>query len=386
MSPTELIEQPTGPEPKHFGSGWISGALSVFLGFVGLLAVVCFHYPSLMTMPELRELYPVPYIRVLLLLILVASFVLGGISIYLRRSRSVGGIGILLTLIAVMFGGWSVPVDGELQNGPFLGLDWFLLNILIFSAVFVPLELLFPLRREQPIFRDYWKTDLAYFFVSHLLIQLITIVTLKPALVFFGWAAEPAVRIFVGSQHFVVQFLGIMLIADLTQYWVHRAFHVIPFLWRFHAVHHSAQSMDWLAGSRLHFADIAVTRAVSYLPIFLLGFGEGPLFAYIVFVSFHATFIHTNFRFDFGPLKWLFVVPRFHHWHHTADLAYADKNFAVHLPFLDRLFGTYYLPRTDWPERYGVDDPHVPCSGFFAQMAYPFGRKANAEVTSYPAE
>jgi len=362
---------------KHVGSGWISGVLSVFLGFVGLLAVVCFHYPSLMTMPELRAMYPVPYIRALLLLILVVSFVLGVISIFLRRSRSVGGIGILLTLIAVMFGGSSVPVDGELKNGPFLGLDWFLLNILIFSAVFVPLELLFPHRREQPIFRDYWKTDLAYFFVSHLLIQMITIVTLKPALVFFGWAAEPAVRTFVGSQHFVVQFFGIMLIADLTQYWVHRAFHVIPLLWRFHAVHHSAQKMDWLAGSRLHFADIAVTRAVSYLPIFLLGFGEGPLFAYIVFVSFHATFIHTNFRFDFGPLKWLFVVPRFHHWHHTSDLTFADKNFAVHLPFLDRLFGTYFLPRDEWPKAYGVDDAEVPPSGFFAQLAYPFGRKAS---------
>lgn len=371
---------------KHLGSGWISGALSVFLGFVGLLAVVCFHYPSLMTMPELRAMYPVPYVRALLLLILFASFVLGAISVYLRRSRSVGGIGILLTLIAVMFGGWSVPVDGELQNRPFLGLDWFLLNILIFSAVFVPLELLFPLRREQPIFRDYWKTDLAYFFVSHMLIQLITIVTLKPALIFFGWAANPSVKSFVGGQHFIVQFLAVLLIADLTQYWVHRAFHSIPFLWRFHAVHHSAQKMDWLAGSRLHFADIAVTRAVSYLPIFLLGFGEGPLFAYIVFVSFHATFIHTNFRFDFGPLRWLFVVPRFPHWHHTSDLTFADKNFAVHLPFLDRLFRTYYLPRGEWPKAYGVDDPEVPSSGFFAQRAYPFGRKAVLENTPETAE
>ncbi len=363
-------------EPKHFGTGWISGVLSVFLGFVGLLAVLCFHFPSLMTMPELRALYPVPYIRALLLLILVISFLLGGISIYLRRSRSIGGIGILFTLVAVMFGGSSVPVDGEMRNGPFLGLDWFLLNILIFSAIFVPIELLFPLRKEQPIFRGYWKTDLAYFFVSHLFVQFITIVTLKPAMVFFAWATVPAVREFVGGQQVVVQFFGIMLIADLTQYWVHRAFHSFRFLWRFHAVHHSAQSMDWLAGSRLHLLDIAVTRALSYLPIFLLGFAEGPLFAYIVFVSFHATFIHSNFRFEFGPLQWLFATPRFHHWHHTSDLTFADKNFAVHLPFIDRLFGTYYFPRGKWPERYGVDDPDVPASGFFSQFAYPLGKKA----------
>ncbi len=369
------LTQTTEPEPKHFGTGWISGVLSVCLGAVGLLAVLCFHFPSLLTMPELRAVYPVPYVRALLMLILLMSFGLGMVSIYLRRSRSIGGIGILLTMIAVMFGGWSVPVDGEIKDGPFLGLDWFLLNILIFSLVFVSIEQLFPLRKTQPIFREYWKTDLAYFFTSHLLIQLITIVTLKPAMVFFNWATVPAIREFVGGQHFVLQFLGIMLIADLTQYWVHRAFHQIPSLWRFHAVHHSARSMDWLASSRLHFADIAITRALSYLPIYLLGFGEGPLFAYILFVSFHATFIHANFRFSFGPLQWLFVTPRFHHWHHTADLAYADKNFAIHIPFLDKLFGTYYFPKTAWPDRYGVDDPEVPSSGFFAQLAYPFGRK-----------
>lgn len=200
-------------------------------------------------------------------------------------------------------------------------------------------------------------------------------------MVFFDWAAIPAIRTFVSGQHYVLQFIGIMIIADLTQYWVHRTFHQIPFLWRFHAIHHSAQTMDWLAGSRLHLVDIAVTRALSYLPIYLLGFAEGPLFAYIIFVSFHATFIHSNFRFEFGPLKWLFATPRFHHWHHTADLTFADKNFAVHLPFIDRIFGTYYFPKTQWPERYGVDDPEVPSSGFFAQLSYPFGRKAVDSAT-----
>lgn len=150
-------------EPKHFGTGWISGVLSVCFGAVGLLAVLCFHYPALLTMPELRAMYPVPYVRALLFLILTASFGLGGTSIYLRRSRSIGGIGILLTLIAVMFGGSSVPVDGELGNGPFLGLDWFLLNIIAFSLIFVPIEHRFPLRPEQPIFREFGRPILRIF-------------------------------------------------------------------------------------------------------------------------------------------------------------------------------------------------------------------------------
>jgi len=361
-----------GSEPKNVGSGWISGVLSCVLGSIGLLAVACFHFPEILTMPELRSLYPVPYIRALLQFILVSSFVLGVISIYLRRSKSIGGIGILLTLTAALFGGSRVPIDGELASGPFLGLDWFLLNIIAFSVIFVPLELLFPYRREQPIFREFWKTDLAYFFVSHVFIQVITILTLKPAVVFFDWTTYPAIRSFLGSQYFVVQFIGILVVADMTQYWVHRLFHSVPRLWKFHAVHHSAQTMDWLAGSRLHLVDIAVTRALSYVPIYWLGFSEGALFAYIVFVSIHATFIHSNFRVDFGPLKWLIATPRFHHWHHTSDPAVLDKNFAVHLPFIDKIFGTYYFPRSAWPTAYGVTDADLPPSGFFAQLAYPF--------------
>ena len=360
------------PEPKHVGSGWISGVLSTVLGVVGLLAVVCFHFPEYLTMPELRDVYPVPLIRAVLQFILISSFLLGVISIYLRRSKSIGGIGILLTLTAAMFGGSRVPIDGELTSGPFLGLDWFLLNIIAFSLIFVPLELLFPLRREQPIFREYWKTDLAYFFVSHLFIQVATILTIKPAVVFFGWVTGPSIREFVGSQNFVFQFIGIVLVADLFQYWTHRLFHVVPLLWKFHAVHHSAERMDWLAASRLHFVDIAVTRAVSYVPIYLLGFAEGPLFVYLVFVSIHATFIHSNFRIEFGPLKWLLATPRFHHWHHTADEGVLDKNFAVHLPVLDKIFGTYYFPKSTWPTTYGVSDTDLPPSGFFAQLAYPF--------------
>ena len=123
-------------QPKNFGHGWISGALSVTLGSIGVGAVLCFHYPWVLTMPELREIYPLPYIRALLHLILVSSFVLGVVSIILRRSKVAGLTGIGLTLIAALMGGSRVPIDGEMTDGPFLGLDWFLLNLIVFSALF----------------------------------------------------------------------------------------------------------------------------------------------------------------------------------------------------------------------------------------------------------
>jgi hypothetical protein len=105
----------------------------------------------------------------------------------------------------------------------------------------------------------------------------------------------------------------------------------VPWLWRFHAIHHSSTDIDWLAGSRLHLVDVVITRGFTFVPIALLGFASSPVYAYLVFVSFHAVFIHANVRFGFGRIEHLIVTPRFHHWHHSAEDNARDKNFAVHL-------------------------------------------------------
>lgn len=362
-------------EPKHFGTGWMSGVASAALGLLGLATVFCFHYPSILTVPELRTLYPLPYIRALLHLVLVGAFSLGVVSVCLRQNKALGVAGITATLIAAVLGGSQVPVGdvaAEAAGGPYMGLDWFLLNMIVYSAVFIPLERLFAHRPEQSTFRTAWRTDLAYFFLSALLVQVTTLVTMKPAMVLFEWAAHQGVQAWVRSQSFVVQFLAILALTDLAQYWIHRAFHAAPALWRFHQIHHSAESMDWLAGSRLHLVDVAVTRGLTYVPIYLLGFSEAPLFAYVAFVSIQATFIHANVRFRFGPLAWIVATPQFHHWHHGAEPEAIDKNFAVHLPVLDWLFGTFHLPKDRWPASYGLAQGETVPDGYLRQFAYPF--------------
>jgi lathosterol oxidase len=322
-------------------------------------------------MPEARALYPVPYVRALLHLVLASAFVLGALSLSLRRNKALGAVGVTATLVSALLGGSRVELDGELRDGPFLGLDWFLLNLVAYSAVFVPLERLFARRREQDVFRTAWRTDLTYFFVSSLLVQVLTILTLKPAMVLFDWAVVPTIQAWIRQWPGLVQFAGLLVVADLTQYWVHRTFHAVPLLWRFHAVHHSAEQMDWLAGSRLHLVDIAVTRGLTYVPIYVLGFADGPLFAYLVVVSVQATFIHANVDLPFGLFKWLIATPQFHHWHHAAEPEAIDKNFAVHLPLIDRVFGTMYLP-SRWPTAYGIGHgPRAP-SGFLRQFVWPF--------------
>lgn len=365
-------------ESVQFGTGWISGVTGIALSGAGLFTVLCIQFPTLFTMPMLREFYPLPIIRALLHIVLVSGFLFGVLSLSLRKRKVFGAVAILFALIAGLLGGSQIQLPGadalnESKSLPSLSLDWFLLNLMFWCAVFIPLERWFALRTEQPVFRHGWRTDLAYFFVSALAVQWVTIVTMKPAQVLFAWVLDEQWRVSIGQQPLWLQIIEILLITDFVQYWAHRAFHRIPFLWRFHAIHHSAERMDWLAGSRLHIVDIVVTRGLSYMPLFALGFADAALLGYGVIVTLQATLIHANVRFEFGPLRYWLVTPQFHHWHHSDQDEALDKNFAVHLPIWDWLFGSYYLPGEQWPASYGVKGEKPP-EGFFRQLFWPFKR------------
>jgi lathosterol oxidase len=368
MPPDANRSESVSPEPEfRLGEGRISGVLAVALGALSLLAVLCFRYPELLTTPELRAVYPMPLVRGVLFAALLASQALGLVSIVLQRRFGLGLAGIALSGAAILAGGAWVEVEGPVASPRYVGLDWFVLDLLVLALVFVPLERLFARLAEQPVLRRGWRTDLAYFFVSHLLVQVTVLLTMAPATLLFGRLVHGGFQAAVASQPLALQFLQALLLADLFQYGIHRAFHRVPWLWRFHAVHHSSERMDWLAGSRLHLFDVVVTRAVSFAPLYLMGFAEPALLAYLFFVSFHAVFIHANVRFRFDALRWLVVTPRFHHWHHAAEVV--DVNFAVHLPWLDRIFGTAHLPER-WPERYGIAGDLLP-DGWWHQLVYP---------------
>jgi lathosterol oxidase len=364
---------------RRFGTGWISGTLSVTLGVVGLLAVLCFHFPSYLTMPQVRTYYPLAWVRLLLHVILVSAFLLGCTSFVLRHNKALGLIGMALAVVAAALGGSRVQIEGELTGDYYLGLDYVLLLFVLYSLIFIPMERVFG-RIPQRVFRKDWQIDLLYFFVSTLLVQVTTFLTIAPAALLFGWARGGIVQQWVQSQSYWLQFLALVLIVDLIQYWVHRLFHIIPWLWRFHAIHHSTEVLDWMSGNRQHIVDAAVTRSLVYIPAFALGFSELPMILYVVLVSVQSVFIHANVNFRFGPLRYLIATPQFHHWHHGVEREAIDKNFAIHLPLLDLLFGTFHLPGERWPKGYGVHPNDVPDS-YLAQWVYPFwpGKKKPPE-------
>ena len=230
---------------------------------------------------------------------------------------------------------------------------------------------MFPLYRGQAVFRREWQTDLVHFAVNHFIVGLILLTVNFLIFRLFGWLVRDSVHAFVGGIPFVLQLLLCILAADLAQYWTHRAYHEVPFLWKFHAVHHSTKTMDWLAGSRQHMLELVFTRVLVLAPLYVLGFNKGVIDAYIIIVGFQAVFNHANVHLPWGPLRYLVVTPDFHHWHHASDEEAIDKNYSAHYAFLDYLFGTAVKSGKRFPEKYGVVGDYMP-DGFVRQQLFPF--------------
>jgi len=242
-------------------------------------------------------------------------------------------------------------------------------QFLLIAAVFVPLERLFALRKEQRILREKWRLDLVYTFVNGALITVGIMLVILVAGIVFAHLVPQQIRVAVASQPLLIQFVEAVVTADLLFYAAHRLFHTVPFLWKFHAVHHSIQEMDWLASARVHPFDQIVTKGASILPLLALGFSEPVIAAHALVYSWHSYLLHSNVSIKFGLLKWVVASPEYHHWHHANQRDAYDKNYAAQLSILDRLFNTLYLPQGKRPEKYGIDEP-VP-RGYLSQLISP---------------
>ncbi|HEX7043784.1 MAG TPA: sterol desaturase family protein [Burkholderiales bacterium] len=355
-----------------------AGLAAGLLGMLCVLAEFCFLFPDVLVTKEALPVYKehLGLFRGLLQATIAATLALGTLGVLLSRPNRRALLGIVLGVVALLLGGAEAePVDLGGPRAFSAGLDYFVLELLVLGLIFIPLEGLFPLR-AQPVLREGWQTDLKHFFVSHAGVQLLSFAALIPAQVLFAWAVRLDFQQAVAAQPLWLQFVEILAAVDFAAYWVHRIFHRVPWLWNFHAIHHSSRHLDWLAGSRMHVVDVVATRAAAFVPIFILGFAPAALHAYLVFVSFHAVFIHANLRWRFPGLRWLISTPEYHHWHHTSDEEGIDKNFAQFLPLWDLVFGTAHLPDY-WPKNYGTTKFQPP-ETYLGQLLYPFRRRRQA--------
>jgi len=356
-------------EATGFGTGWWSGILSVFFGFLSFGGVLCLHFPQLLTSPELRSHYPMHTMRVLMQWLIVAAILFGVISTIRRKKKILAFTGMLFAGAALALGGSSVQINENLRGGPAIGLDWFLLDLLLMAMIYVPLERIWPQYPEQGTFRKDWVQDVVYFMSTHLPLQILSFMVLLPATLATKYLGIPTLQQLIARMPWFLQFFAAVVVADVAEYFVHLAFHKVPFLWRFHAIHHSSKALDWIAGSRSHFVDDTLVRGLVLAPL-MLGFSQSIILWYLVFVTLHATWVHCNFAPNAKWLEKFLIMPRYHHWHHTSQKEGIDKNFAIHFPWIDKIFGTYYYPDA-WPEKYGLDGEEI-SPNFIGQTIEPF--------------
>lgn len=362
-------------EARGFGSGWFSGFFGLLFAVAGFFMVIALRYPGWFATPELQVLKDWPSFRAAIHVVLLLSYALSLLSLLLRPRKAIGVTALVIGLAATLIGGSNVQPAEASSWGVYFGLDFFVVNLLVAGFMFAPIERFFPHRPAQRLFRIEWREDLFYYLVSSMMVQGFAFLALAPqAYVNANTSSWEDFRAWVASWPWLVQFVTVVILSDLAQYWYHRLFHKVPFLWGFHAVHHSAKAMDWLAGARMHFIEVVLLRMITSFPMFTLGFAPSVLQAYIGFVYIYSNLLHANLAGDFNRLGHWIATPRFHHWHHGLEKEAVDVNFAIHLPLLDKLFGTFHLPPGRWPKDYGVPEEVPP--GYLAQMKYPFVRRS----------
>lgn len=281
-------------------------------------------------------------------------------------------------------------------------------EIAILAALFTIVERVFRGVEAPPWYRRKdVKTDLVFYVFNRIvsigILQGIAIALIVAAVALAGGAglaevngiveqlfvddgasvASESMHAWVSALPSWVQVLAGLLIADFFGYWGHRFFHLKPF-WYVHAVHHSPPTLDWLSSVRFHPIDDAVMAILQVTPLLFLGFDPAVFVIVTPTIAVWAVFSHANLTWDFGPLKYVILTPRFHRWHHTSEEAGLDKNFAGLFPVYDLIFGTWYMPDSI-PREFGAGETPVP-AGFWRQLLYPFRRPKKGETLARDVE
>ncbi len=251
----------------------------------------------------------------------------------------------------------------------------FLMDRSIFGAIAVlflilsPLEKLYPRQKGQKIRRPGVTSDIAFALMSPVLqvASIIAVVIIGGFSLFWlpGLALRPLVAMLPASA---LPFIGLFLF-DFLGYWTHRWAHEVPFLWRFHAVHHSPEHMDWISGFRIHpFDGILIAPPVMFL--LAAGFGAEVTGVLALVQIFLGLFFHANVRLRLRWLDKIFANPEFHHWHHANEADAIGHNYAPAIPLWDLLFGTFFMPSGGRrPRFYGVNE-YMP-DHMLGQLSYP---------------
>lgn len=222
-------------------------------------------------------------------------------------------------------------------------------------------------------------TDFVFMFVLPIVGGWMRLVLLVGgAMAVYGLWEPAEIEGFVAGGHgplaglpFWIQAVAYVIGTDLIMYWTHRTFHGAS-LWPYHAVHHASEHLEWTSGARFHPINIIFHSVLADVVLLLLGVPPTVLAVLGPFNVAMSALVHANLDWTWGPFRYVLASPVFHRWHHTDPARGGSMNFAPTFPVIDLVFGTFYMPKGELPDGYGVDHP-MP-AGFLGQMAFPFRR------------
>ncbi len=222
-------------------------------------------------------------------------------------------------------------------------------------------------------------TDLCYWFFIPVITRFLRIgmLIVGAALLFHITTADGLVAFYdnghgpLAAMPLAAQMVIFLIGEDIILYWTHRLFHGRKTLWKYHAVHHSSEELEWISAARFHPVNLFLGSVFADVALLVAGISPNVLVLLGPLTVAHSAFVHANLDWTLGPFKYVIAGPVFHRWHHTAADRGGEKNFAATFPVLDVIFGTFYMPKGEKPDNYGIADETFPTS-FTAQLTHPF--------------
>ncbi|HMC00578.1 MAG TPA: sterol desaturase family protein [Flavobacteriaceae bacterium] len=263
--------------------------------------------------------------------------------------------------------------------------DNYFYGLIILSLVVWFLEIKFPWRKDQPIFRkDFWL-DTFYMFFNFFLLNLIVMIALSNTaeaifndfLGIFGLSISSFQLFDVDNLPKWVGLLIFFLVSDFVQWNTHRLLHRVPFLWNFHKVHHSVKEMGFAAQFRYHWMEPVVYKSIQYIPLAIIGNYNAQDVAIVYFFAILIGHLnHSNLGWDYGIFKYVLNNPKMHIWHHSKKLPERfGVNFGLTLSIWDYLFKTNYIPKNGRDIELGFENDENFPTDFVHQELYPLSKK-----------
>ncbi|OSY87161.1 sterol desaturase [Tenacibaculum holothuriorum] len=276
-----------------------------------------------------------------------------------------------------------------LKQSVLLELNWenYFYGLIIISLVVWVLEMLFPWRKNQSLFRkDFWL-DTFYMFFNFFLLNLIVFIALSntAAQVFndilgiVGLSITNFQVFDINTFPYWARLLVFFTVIDFVQWFTHTLLHKYEFLWNFHKVHHSVKQMGFAAHLRYHWMEPVVYNSMKYIPLAIMGGFTAQDVAIVHFFNITIGHLnHANINWDYGWLKYILNNPRMHIWHHAKELPKERRkgvNFGITLSIWDYIFKTNYIPYNGRDIEIGFEgDEHFP-KDFIGQEIYPLNKK-----------